>query len=355
MAEEKKKKTLKPVSWWQSRNRIQKITFIVLSLFSLFVIFVIALILSVRELGLNEAADSLFGPGVSGWKWLASKLGTFGSNILWTLAIVSIAVVVGFVLNLIVGLITWKGKRSRTVGSVIKSLIKYVIAIFALGFVLSIWGVDVTSIVAGLGIITLIIGLGCQSLIEDIVSGLFLVFDDFFDVGDIVIIDSFRGTITEIGLRSTKLTDWAGNIKAINNSKISTVVNLSRLATAFMINFVIDREEDVQRAEAIISDNLRGIEQRLPKVIGKIEYRGITNLKEDGIELTFLLNSEEADRFQVGRDVQRELYLLMVNHGIKVPFKKLYVVNEAEREGQKATEEDIVKAEALNDINRKPQ
>ncbi|MCR5349239.1 MAG: mechanosensitive ion channel family protein [Bacilli bacterium] len=354
MDEEKKRKLAKPLTWWQSRTKAQKITFIVLSVFSLFVLFVIALVLSARELGLADIADSMYGPGVSGWQWLLGKLGTFGTNILWTIAIVSIAVVVGFLLNLIIGLVTWKGKRSRTVGSVVKSIVKYVIAIFAAGFVLSVWGVDVTSIVAGIGIVTLIIGLGCQSLIEDIVSGLFLVFDDFFDVGDIVIIDSFRGTITEIGLRSTKLTDWAGNIKAINNSKVSTVVNLSRLATAFMVNFVIDREEDVQRVEAIIGDNLRGIEQKLPKVIGKIEYRGISSLREDGIELAFLAKVEEANRVQASRDIQRELYLLMVTHGIKVPFKKLYVVSEEGQEGQKATEEEAAKAEALNDLNRKP-
>lgn len=321
-------KTEKAKNWWNSNTKNQKIWFIISLIITLLLIIVFAIMLSIRELGLDQLADSIYGPGVSGWRWLASSMMTTGIGVVSTIVIICVALVVIFILNLIIGLITWKGKRSRTIGSIIKSLIKYIVTIVAAGFVLSSWGVDIASIVAGLGIVTLIIGLGCQSLISDIVSGLFLVFDDFFDVGDIVVIDGFRGTISEIGLRSTKILDWAGNIKSINNSQINTVTNLSRNATTMGINFFVDREEDLEKVEGVLRDNLVTISGRLPQLIKPLEYRGVNGLEETGIKLLFITTVNEEDRYQTNRDVQRELYLLMINNGIKVPFNKIYIHNE---------------------------
>ena len=339
-------------SWWSSNTKRQKIWFIVSAIITLFVLFLLSLVISVREIGLEAEADALFGEGISGWQWLAEQIGKIGIRIGVTLVCVSVALVVIFILNFLIGLFTWRGKRSRTIGSIIKSLIKYIVCIVAIGFILSYWGVDIASIVAGLGIVTLIIGLGCQSLISDIVSGLFLVFDDFFDVGDIVVIDSFRGTISEIGLRSTKLLDWAGNIKSINNSQISTVINLSRLATSIAIQFYVDREEDIERVEAILADHLSEIDAKLPKLIDPIKYLGVSGLDEAGIRMQFLAKCEEADRFQVGRDINRELYLLMTKHGVKVPFNKIYVHQDPERKVEIASDEDKEKANSLNEPNR---
>lgn len=74
----------------------------------------------------------------------------------------------------------------------------------------------------------MIIGLGAQSLIADIIAGVFIIFENEYDVGEIVSMDDFRGTVSEIGIRSTKITDAAGSIKIINSSDIKNVVSLSR-------------------------------------------------------------------------------------------------------------------------------
>lgn len=325
------KKYQSPATWWNSQSPKQRKFFIIALVFSLIILTLSCLTLSTRELGLIVVSDYLFGEGKSGWSWFGSSL--LGGGIVWVeiVAIVAVAFMISFIINLIIGLITWRGKRSKTIGSLVKSLIKYLITIVSAGFVLKVCGVDVASIVAGIGIITLIIGLGCQSLIQDIVSGVFLVFDDFFDVGDIVVIDGFRGTVTEIGLRSTKIQDWAGNIKGINNSQISSVTNLSRLSTSIVVNFVVDRNEDVVKVEDIIKANLKTIEKKLPKVIGPISYIGVSSLKESGIELAFSLTCEENDRYQINRDVTRELYLLMKENNIKVPFSTIAVYQQTEK------------------------
>lgn len=325
------KKLQKPSTWWNSQSPKQRKYFIIALIFSFIILLGSCFVLSTKELGLTAVSNYLYGEDNSGWYWFSQKLA--GGGIVWIeiIGIIAVAFMVSFIINLIIGLITWKGKRSHTIGSLIKSLLKYAITIVAAGFVLKVCGVDVASIVAGIGIITLIIGLGCQSLINDIVSGVFLVFDDFFDVGDIVVIDGFRGTVVEIGLRSTKIQDWAGNIKGINNSQINTVTNLSRLATSIVVNFVVDRNEDIVKVEDLIKANLKPIEKKLPKVIGPISYIGVSSLKDSGIELAFSLTCDENDRYQINRDVIRELYLLMKENNIKVPFSTIAVYQQNEK------------------------
>lgn len=322
------KKIQKPSTWWNSQSPKQKKYFKIALVFSIIILSLSCFVLSTKELGLTTMSNYLFGEGKSGWVWFGSTL--TGKGIVWVeiIAIAAVAFMVSFIINLIIGLITWRGKRSKTIGSLIKSLIKYAITIVAVGFILRACGVDVASIVAGIGIITLIIGLGCQSLINDIVSGVFLVFDDFFDVGDVVVIDGFRGTITEIGLRSTKLRDWAGNIKGINNSQITTVTNLSREATSIVSNFVVARNEDIVNVEKVLNDNLKNISRRLPKAIGDIQYIGVSNLRESGIELAFSATCDENDRYQLNRDIQRELLIVCKENNIKVPFNQISVLEE---------------------------
>ena len=320
------KKLKKPTTWWQAQSPKQRKYFIIALIFSVVILAASVLVLSTREMGLTTIADYLFGEGVSGWAWFGNVMKNGGITWVEVIAIIAVAFMVSFIINLIIGLITWKGKRSKTIGSLIKSLIKYAISIVAAGFVLRAWGVDIASIVAGIGIITLIIGLGCQSLISDIVSGVFLVFDDFFDVGDIVVVDGFRGTVIEIGLRSTKIQDWAGNIKGISNSQIVTVTNLSRLATSIVSNFVVDRNEDIVKVEQVLKDNLKAITHRIPKAIGEIQYIGVSNLRESGIELAFSATCEENNRYQLNRDIQRELLIVFRENNIKVPFNQISVV-----------------------------
>ena len=215
--------------WWKAKTRAKKVTLAVEVLFFLISIAVGLILVYCRQIFGNETGDAILGKGIeNGWIWIGERLGNSGIQWLLTFLVVVIAFMFVFVFTAIVRACTSNGRKAQTVGSLICSLIKYISILVGVGFVLAIWGVDVTGIMAGVSIVTLIVGLGCQSLIQDVVSGLFIVFDDYFAVGDIVIIDGFRGTVHEVGLKTTKLIDAGGNIKSITNSSITTVVNLSR-------------------------------------------------------------------------------------------------------------------------------
>lgn len=306
-----------------------------------------------RQIWGDTIGDAILGEGVeNGWIALASSLGKRTSAIIATLAIILICVLLISVSNFLVRFITLKGKKAKTVGSLVASLIKYIVIIVGLAFVLGAWGVDVTSIVAGLGVLTLIIGLGCQSLIQDVVSGLFIVFDDYFSVGDMIIVDGFRGYVESIGLRTVKLDDRCGNVKAITNSQITTCVNLSRSPNLIYINFHVSYNEDLERVEGLLVNEFEKINASLPQLVDPLIYKGIDGYDDAGIILAFGATCKAEYRFQVARDLKREIYLALKRNDIQIPYNQITVNVPDPKERPLATKSQKALSAKMNAKNR---
>ena len=210
--------------------------------------------------------------------------------------------------------------------------------------ILVVWGVDVFGIIMGVGILTLIVGLGCQSLIQDVISGLFIVFDDYFAVGDTVIIDGFRGTIVEVGLKTTKLQDFGGNIKSITNSSIVTVVNMSRMRSVASVTLSVSYNEDVERVEALIIQEIEALKEKVPNIIEGPWYKGIDNITASSIDFLVIAFTDESNRFQVTRDLKREFYLLFKRNDVQIPYTQVTVNPEDDKDRPKASKEEITLA-----------
>ena len=219
-----------------------------------------------------------------------------------------------------------KGSKAMVTSvKLLKSLLKYVIFIVAILFCLSAWGVNTTTLIASAGILSLIIGLGAQSLIADIIAGLFMVFENDFEVGDIVVIDGWRGTVMEIGMRTTKLVDYRGNIKIVNNSKISTVINQSKKTSVALCYISVEYGDDLPRIELIIRDNLEKVKDHIPQIINGPFYKGVDSLGDSSVNLLFLADCKEEDLYVVQRAMNREFKILFDNNGINIPFPQITV------------------------------
>ena len=121
-----------------------------------------------------------------------------------------------------------KNARTRTVNELIGNIVTYLGVILGIVWALTILGLNPTAAFASLGIVTLIIGFAAQRLIEDVISGLFIVLEGQYNVGDIIILDDFRGTVKRIGVRTTTVVDPGGNFKVVNNSDIRNFQNRSK-------------------------------------------------------------------------------------------------------------------------------
>jgi small-conductance mechanosensitive channel len=240
-------------------------------------------------------------------------------------------------------------QKVRTIASLAFSMIKWLLIFVTLFVDLGFWGVDSTSLLASIGVIALIVGLGCQSLISDVVAGLFLVFDDTFEVGDIVVIDDYRGTVKEIGLKSTQLLDAGGNIKIINNSDISDVVNLSDdLSVAICEDCDISYNEDLRRVEAIIAKELPNVKNQIPAIVDGPYYKGVSEFYRDGPILKFVARCKEEDVYQVTRDMKKWIFKMLDDNGVDVPYPQYYVSQADDADSyEEATPKQVVKAEAF--------
>ena len=239
--------------------------------------------------------------------------------------IIVIAYILNFCLRLLLSKVFSKNKRGLTIIKLITSFIKYLIAIVAILLILSAFGVNTRTLLASAGILGLVIGLGAQSLIADIIAGLFIVFEGDFEVGDIVVVDNWRGTVQEIGIRTTKIIDWGGNIKIVNNSHISTVVNQTKelsIATAYI---GIEYGKPIIEVEEVIKNNLERIKKNIPEIIEGPFYKGVDELADSSVNLLFMASCKEEDIYGVKRALNRELKIIFDENGINVPFPQVTI------------------------------
>lgn len=217
--------------------------------------------------------------------------------------------------------------KGKALVDIVCSLIKNVAAIVLLFFVLQSFGVDTVSILAGIGILSLIVGLGAQPLISDIIAGLFIVFEKVFDVGDIIVVDGFRGTISEIGIRTTKIVDVGGNVKVINNSDIRSIVNMTEQLSLACVEIGIEYGESLERVEAILKDNLSSIKKNIPDIKEGPFYQGVSELGNSAVVIRFIAKCDEGSKYQVERDMNRQFKLLFDKYNINIPFPQVVVNN----------------------------
>jgi len=209
-------------------------------------------------------------------------------------------------------------KRRRTIVEMILNFAKYIAIIAALISILGVFGVNVGAMLAGLGILGLIIGLGAQSLISDIIAGLFIIMEGSFQVGDIITFQGYRGEVVHIGLRTTKILAVDGNVQIINNSEIRVVINMTQKGSIALCDITIEYGENLAKVEKIVRDNLESMGKNLTKATADPSYLGPADFSERGVVLRFICDCEEANRMPLTRELNRELKMLFDKHKIKV-------------------------------------
>ena len=268
-------------------------------------------------------------------------------NMLATVVIIGIAVTLSIALHY-AAKIAFRSQKGKTISRLAVSFAKWAIALTALFFILHAWGAPDTATLTGAGVLTLIIGLGSQSLVADILAGIFIVFEGEFQVGDIVIIDGWRGEVKEIGIRTTKLIDAGYNIKIVNNSEIKTIINQTQELSLAKAYVQISYGARIEKIEAVIADNLESFREKIPAIVEGPYYKGVSELGESGVTLLFVAKCKEDDIYQVQRDMNREIKIMFDNNDIEIPFNQLVVHMGEDADQDKVSKKEIKKAEDFN-------
>ena len=270
-------------------------------------------------------------------------------SLLATIRIAGVAITLAIGVHYLAKLV-FHGKKAVTISRLMVSFLKWVIFLCSIFFVLDAWGANTMTMLASAGVLTLIIGLGAQSLIADILAGIFIVFEGEFQVGDIVIIDSWRGEVKEIGMRTTKLIDVGGNIKIVNNSEIKTIINQTQELSVAKTYVSVSYNARIEKIEAVISDNIAKVKTKIPAIVDGPFYMGVSELGESGVSLLFTAKCKEDDIYQVQRDLNREIKIMFDDNNVEIPFNQLVVHMEDDKAKTiRLTRTDIKKAESFNE------
>ena len=227
---------------------------------------------------------------------------------------------------LVLGLIRPTSHRARSVLSLTASLVRYVAVIVILCGGLGILGVNIGTIIASVGVLALIVGFSAESLIADVVIGAFMLLENQYNVGDIVEVNGFRGTVTSIGIRTTCITDSGDNVKIINNSEMKNILNRSDNNSWSVSDISIPYETDLEKLEAQLPALLEEIfRARGDVMLDTPQYLGVQTLDASGIVLRFWVKVAEKNIYAGARALNRELLLGFRRLGVECPFPQMDV------------------------------
>ena len=257
-------------------------------------------------------------------------------KIVFTLVIIIAGkIIVSLLKKIIKKTITKNGRipprKAKTMGAVTTSVVKYVIYFILFCFVLNYWGVNTSSLLTLGGVATVAVGLGAQSLIQDIMTGAFILMEDQFGVGDIITTEGYTGTVVSIGLRTTVLRSLDGNMHIIPNGQIKIVTNMSKEFNRGIIDVSVAYEENLDRVLDVIRDEMKQVyeKEHIEGLIGIPAVLGVEELGDSGVKIRIAADCKVGKNWEVERSIRHRIKNRFDKENIVIPFPQI-VVNKKE-------------------------
>ena len=248
------------------------------------------------------------------------------AHLLTLLLMICLLWLISMVFQLIIQYFGKKSLRSQTIASLAAGAFHYLIVIIGAVWGLAILGVNTMAVLAGVGIIGLILGFGAQSLIEDIITGAFIIFEGQYVIGDIIILDEFRGVVRNIGVRTTTIEDAGGNLKVVNNSDIRNFQNRSRNSSLAICEVSVAYDTDLKKLDQVMKEGLPRMYEAHKDLYKAVPiFRGVIALADSGVNLRITAEVKEEDVFVAQRQLNRDVWALFTEKDIEIPFPQVVV------------------------------
>jgi moderate conductance mechanosensitive channel len=219
-------------------------------------------------------------------------------------------------------------QRTLTLMKLVESVLVYVVNFIVIIASLEALNVPITSVLAGAGVVGLAVGFGAQNLVKDIITGFFILLEDQFSVGDYVRIgQQFEGFIQEIGLRTTRLKSFTGEVHILPNGSILSVTNFSRTNSVAIVDVNVSYESDIKYVESVIEALLEELPHKYEDMVEKPELLGVQMF--GGSEVTLRITSEVKPMKHniIARDLRKEIKLRLDQKGIEIPYPHMVFLN----------------------------
>lgn len=206
-------------------------------------------------------------------------------------------------------------KRRKTVVNIIQNVFKYVYVILIIIILLQIFGVDTKNFIAGLGIAGVVIGLALQDALKDIISGVSIIMDDYFVVGDIVEIKGFKGKVISLGLKATMIENENGTINVLTNRTIDNVINYSKKSPKLILITSIsgvNKQETVEKHLIKLCEELNDL-----KNVKDVKYLGIEEILDNNVNYAIEVNCQRGQEDVIKREFNKKIKVLLDNEKLK--------------------------------------
>jgi moderate conductance mechanosensitive channel len=222
-------------------------------------------------------------------------------------------------------------QRAETVGALLASIASFGIWTLAGLMALGTLGLDLGPLIAGAGIVGVAIGFGSQNLVRDFISGIFMLMEDQYGVGDVVDAGPATGTVEGVGLRTTRLRDVNGTLWHIPNGEIRRVGNRSQGWARALVDVEVAYSTDLDEATRTIEQVAHvmwGDEQWAPRLLEQPEVWGVEELGPEGIRVRLVAKTRPLEQWKVARELRARLKVGFDQAGIEVSAQKVLTANE---------------------------
>lgn len=298
-------------NWW-NKTPEEKTYYIAKIIMYILIVIFLLIFLFRNSLQTNK---TLFGFIVSG-KWRR------GVNLYAVTAATILCLTYSFIMNILrfifKKLLSVVNSKSKTFLSLLQSFIIYVSIVALVFYCMYLFGMDSKAILASAGIIGFIISWGSQDLITDILAGLFIIFENQFQVGDIIELNGQRGTVQQIGIRTTQIILISGDILNVSNRNLSKISNKTRKLSNTGIMLFINYDQNIPKIEAMLREELPKLKDIHPGIISGPGYAGFLDFTDQYARLIVSFTSTEKDKFMATCKVNTEICRLFNEHGFEM-------------------------------------
>jgi len=213
--------------------------------------------------------------------------------------------------------------RSRTLLPLMRKALMMVLSVIVVLIVLSEIGVHIGPLLAGAGIIGLAIGFGSQKLVQDVITGVFILVEDAVSVGDVVTVAGIGGVVEDLSIRSIRLRDLSGNVHTIPFSSVDTVTNMTKLYSYYLLNIGVAYREDTDEVANVcrqIVEEMRAEPEFGSEILEPLEVLGVDQFADSAVIIKARIKTRPIKQWIVGREFNRRMKKRFDELGIEIPF-----------------------------------
>ena len=286
--------------------------------------------------------------GVDTFEWLSSEAGrVLGFTAITVIGIVVVSFAIWEVASSLIenylaeqdrfGRVQVRSARTRTLLTVIRNALFVVLAVLTTLLILAELGINITPLLAGAGVLGLAVGFGSQKLVQDVITGIFILFEDLISVGDVVDVGDKSGLVEAVSIRNVRLRDLAGTVHTIPYSAISTISNLTRDFSFYVFDVGVGYQENVDTVMEVlkqIGTELQKDAKFSPLILAPLEVLGVDAFADSAVIIKARIKTLPIRQWDVGREFNRRMKQRFDELGIEIPFPHRTLYFGIDKQGQ---------------------